>query len=61
MPSAEPLTLGQEVEILRARVRLIESFVAQIQHGMALAPELAERPPLAIEVWREEVATGMRG
>jgi hypothetical protein len=62
-----PITFGQDLEILKARVRLIEEMVTEIRRDIArvATPNVAVTPvDIAIRdpaVWAEELRTGMRG
>ena len=62
-----PLTLGQEFEILKGRVRVIEELLTEVRHDIArvAVPNITTTPvDVALRdpaVWAEEVRTGMRG
>ena len=63
-----PITFGQDFEILKARVRLIEEMITEIRRDIArvAVPTADTTTPVDIvlrdpAVWREELATGMRG
>ena len=54
-----------ELEIIKARIRLIEQLLTEIKseitRDLSRLPIPLRRDPTDGEVWREEVATGMRG
>ncbi len=59
-----PITLGQDVEILKARVRLIEQMLTEINRNVARVATSSTPVDIAIRdpaVWAQEVVTGMRG
>ena len=63
-----PITFGQDFEILKARVRLIEEMITEIRRDIARValPTTTTTTPVDISVrdpavWAEQVRTGMRG
>ena len=64
----KPPTTGQEIAILKGRLRIVEDLLTAIRRDLARValPTTTTTTPVDIvirdpAVWREELATGMRG
>jgi hypothetical protein len=64
----KPPTTGQEIAVLKGRLRVVEEMITEIRRDLArvAVPTADTTTPVDIvlrdpAVWREELATGMRG